>query len=165
MSRYRIGIDLYRPCRQSSSAMAVSEQKQQRQLDSMTLRLALTCASAIVAETSTFPIDTTKTRLQLRVDSSSALKRQGSLQTAMGIARQEGITALYKGLSPALIRHTFYTTLRIFSYEQLRNTAASGNQEKPLPLLSKALIGGLSGIIGQVRKSPTTPVILYDVEV
>lgn len=135
--------------------MAVSEQKeQQRQLDSMPLRLALTCASAIVAETSTFPIDTTKTRLQLRVDSSSALKRQGSLQTALGIARQEGITALYKGLSPALIRHTFYTTIRIFSYEQLRNTAASGNKEKPLPLHSKALIGGLSGIIGQVVASP-----------
>lgn len=131
--------------------MAVAEQKQkqtQRQVDSMPLRLVLTCASAIVAETFTFPIDTTKTRLQLRVESS------GSLQTALGIARQEGITALYKGLPPALIRHTFYTTIRIFSYEQLRNIAASGHQENPLPLISKALIGGLSGIIGQVVASP-----------
>jgi solute carrier family 25 uncoupling protein 27 len=142
--------------------MVVAEQKQQqRQLDSMPLRLALTCASAMVAETSTFPIDTTKTRLQLRIESSSALKRQGSLQTALGIARQEGTTALYKGLPPALVRHTFYTTIRIFSYEQLRDTAASGHQENALPLLSKALIGGLSGIIGQVGKCPTESLILY----
>ncbi|KAH9294667.1 hypothetical protein KI387_038255 [Taxus chinensis] len=112
--------------------------------NSIVLRLALTSTSAIVAETCTFPIDITKTRLQLQHS------RKGSLQTAMGIVQEEGLTGLYKGLPPALIRHIFYTTIRILSYEQLRNRFLE--QSDHVTVLNRALIGGISGILGQVRE-------------
>eukprot|EP01018_Ginkgo_biloba_P029450 Gb_08151 [translate_table: standard] len=124
--------------------MAQGEEKQ-----SMAVRLALISASALVAETSTFPIDITKTRLQLHV----SLKPKGSFQTALGIIKDEGFMALYKGLAPALIRHFVYTPIRILSYEHLRNNAVQGQQQNT-SLLSKAFIGGLSGVLGQVVASP-----------
>ncbi|ERM94556.1 hypothetical protein AMTRI_Chr04g190640 [Amborella trichopoda] len=109
------------------------------------LQASLTAISAMVAETATFPIDITKTRLQLYGESISAASRAHAFRTAIDIVKGEGLMGLYKGLSPALIRHLFYTPIRIACYENLRNAAPEGN---------KALIGGVSGILGQIVASP-----------
>ncbi|KAL4574243.1 hypothetical protein LXL04_021070 [Taraxacum kok-saghyz] len=116
-------------------------------------KIGLASVSAMVAETSTFPIDITKTRLQLHAISLSTTRRLSAFQVATDIVRNEGVTGLYRGLSPALIRHIFYTPIRTVGYEQLRHAFLTDDSQS-LSLPSKALIGGLSGVIAQVVASP-----------
>ncbi|KAK9060124.1 hypothetical protein SSX86_020828 [Deinandra increscens subsp. villosa] len=114
-----------------------------------TNKIALASLSAMVAETSTFPIDITKTRLQLH----ATTRPISAFQVAAGILRQQGVPGLYKGLSPAIIRHLLYTPIRTVGYEQLRHAFVSPeNHSVSLP--TKALIGGISGVIAQVVASP-----------
>ncbi|GLT98430.1 hypothetical protein SLE2022_159350 [Rubroshorea leprosula] len=115
-------------------------------------KIVLTSLSAMVAETTTFPIDLTKTRLQLHGEShllSSASERPtNAFRVASEIISQQGILGLYKGLSPAIIRHLFYTPIRIVGYENLRNFVTPDGS---LSLSTKALVGGISGVIAQCR--------------
>ena len=118
------------------------------------VKLMLTSLSAMAAETSTFPIDLTKTRLQLDSSSSSTTN---AFRVASEIVREQGPLGLYKGLSPAIIRHLFYTPIRIVAYENLRNAVVSadgdGDGGGSLSLSAKALAGGFSGVIAQVKAS------------
>ncbi|KAL3751585.1 hypothetical protein ACJRO7_012422 [Eucalyptus globulus] len=117
-------------------------------------KILLTSLSAMVAESATFPIDLTKTRLQLHGQSlpSSSSSATTAVRVAADIARRQGVLGLYRGLSPAIIRHLFYTPIRIVGYENLRNAADAG--DRSLPLLGKALAGGVSGVVAQVVASP-----------
>ncbi|GAB4840043.1 Mitochondrial uncoupling protein 3 [Ancistrocladus abbreviatus] len=116
-------------------------------------KILLTSLSAMVAETSTFPIDITKTRLQLHSQQSSSSSRPATaFRVAADIVRRESVLGLYQGLSPAIIRHLFYTPIRIVGYEHLRNAVAE--EGTSLSLSTKALVGGLSGIIAQLVASP-----------
>ena len=117
------------------------------------LKLMLTSLSAMAAETSTFPIDLTKTRLQLESSSSSTTN---AFRVATEIVREQGPLGLYKGLSPAIIRHLLYTPIRIVAYENLRNAVVSADGDGgggSLSLSAKALAGGFSGVIAQVKAS------------
>lgn len=107
-------------------------------------KMALTSLSAMVAETATFPIDITKTRLQLH----QAHSPTNAFTVASDIVKSKGISGLYQGLSPAIIRHLFYTPIRIVAYEHLRTAAPSNS------LSAKAFVGGISGILAQVVASP-----------
>uniref|UniRef100_A0A803MNG9 Uncoupling protein 3 n=2 Tax=Chenopodium quinoa TaxID=63459 RepID=A0A803MNG9_CHEQI len=110
----------------------------------------------MVAESTTFPIDITKTRLQLHASSAAT----NAFKVAINIVRNEGFLGLYQGLSPAIIRHLFYTPIRIVGYEHLRNAVLVAQNQRSdavsgsLSLSSKALVGGLSGVIAQVVASP-----------
>jgi solute carrier family 25 uncoupling protein 27 len=116
-------------------------------------KILLTSLSAMVAETATFPIDLTKTRLQLH---SSTTKPTNAFVVASEIIRQQGPLGFYQGLSPAILRHLFYTPIRIVGYENLRylvvvNNEVAGGGGDLVSLSTKALLGGLSGVIAQVR--------------
>ncbi|KMT07017.1 hypothetical protein BVRB_6g153480 isoform B [Beta vulgaris subsp. vulgaris] len=113
-------------------------------------KVAVTSFSAMVAESTTFPIDIIKTRLQLHASSSTTIN---AFKVALNIVTNQGFLGLYQGLSPAIIRHLFYTPIRILCYEQSRNTLFAA-QSQSLSLSSKALLGGLSGVIAQVVASP-----------
>lgn len=129
--------------------MGLSKDQEQ----SLALRLGLTAVSAMASEAATFPIDITKTRLQLQGEMSGAMQegpKRGTISMAMAIGREEGISGLYRGLSPALLRHVFYTSIRIVAYENLRKSLSNGEDPQNLSVTKKALIGGASGIIGQV---------------
>ncbi|XP_062102743.1 mitochondrial uncoupling protein 3 [Humulus lupulus] len=116
-------------------------------------KIALTSLSAMVAETTTFPIDLTKTRLQLHGQSLSSTRSTNAFRVASEIVRSDqGLLGLYKGLSPAILRHLFYTPIRIVGYEHFRSIF--GTDADSLSLSSKALIGGLSGVVAQVVASP-----------
>ncbi|GBG91093.1 hypothetical protein CBR_g51827 [Chara braunii] len=139
--------------------------RQSQGQQSLPLRLGLTTIAATVAEIFTFPIDITKTRLQLDGEmqkQTGAVKRRGALGTALGIAREEGVSGLYRGLSAALVRHMIYSSSRIVIYEQLRaasmnkTLSSTGEQgrAKELSVGMKALLGGTAGVIGQVIASP-----------
>ncbi|KAL3829876.1 hypothetical protein ACJIZ3_018678 [Penstemon smallii] len=112
----------------------------------------LTSLSAMAAETTTFPIDLLKTRLQLHGGSIKPVSRAASAYSmAFQILRDDGVLGMYKGLSPAIFRHMFYTPIRIVGYEHLRRNFVSDNSAS---FYSKALIGGISGAIAQVIASP-----------
>ncbi|EAY94320.1 hypothetical protein OsI_16087 [Oryza sativa Indica Group] len=113
-------------------------------------KVSLSSLSAAAAEAATFPIDAVKTRLQLhRGTGGSGGGGGGVMRVAGELVRDGGI---YRGLSPAVLRHLFYTPLRIVGYEHLRSTFASGGRDAGL--LEKALAGGVSGVVAQVVASP-----------
>lgn len=117
--------------------------------DNARTKIFLTSLSAMVAETTTFPIDLIKTRLQLHGESLPSSQPTSAFRVALGIIREQGPIGLYKGLSPAIIRHMFYTPIRIVGYEHLRSMVSGDNGSLSLP--SKAVVGGISGIMAQVR--------------
>lgn len=116
------------------------------------LRFALTSTAAVIAEALTFPIDTIKTRLQLQGEGGQAGVKRGTFGMAMNIVKEEGIVGLYRGLSPAVLRHTFYSSIRIVTYEQLRYGLHKGENQHDISAARKALIGGASGMFGQVSE-------------
>lgn len=124
--------------------------------ENLALRLGLTAASAMASESVTFPIDITKTRLQLQgeMGATAGAPKRGAISMAISIGKEEGIAGLYRGLSPALLRHVFYTSIRIVAYENLRTALSHGEHPENLSVAKKAFIGGTSGIIGQVIASP-----------
>jgi len=84
------------------------------QLHGLLLRLALTSVAAGIAETATYPIDVIKTQLQLQNNrAQEAAGRQAnkraSLELAQRVITSQGVSGLYAGLSPAVVRHVFYT--------------------------------------------------------
>ncbi|KAL6838343.1 hypothetical protein ACP4OV_031847 [Aristida adscensionis] len=113
-------------------------------------KVSLSSVSAAAAEAATFPIDAVKTRLQLhRSPGAGGGGGGGVLRVAGELVRDGG---LYRGLSPAVLRHLMYTPLRIVGYEHLRSSLAGGGRE--VGLVEKALAGGVSGIAAQVVSSP-----------
>ncbi|OWM89527.1 hypothetical protein CDL15_Pgr024275 [Punica granatum] len=130
-----------------------SKQSPETGRDPTGTKILLTSLSAAVAETATFPIDLTKTRLQLHGESLSASRPTTAFRVAAEILRRQGPLGLYQGLSPAIIRHLFYTPIRIVGYETQRNAAGEGSGGA-LSLPGRALIGGISGVIAQVVASP-----------
>lgn len=65
----------------------------------------------------TFPIDTTKIRLQVQGQvankSLSELKYRGMFHALLTITKEEGFTALFNGIKPALLRQATYGTVTI----------------------------------------------------
>ncbi|KAL5761731.1 hypothetical protein ACOSP7_017995 [Xanthoceras sorbifolium] len=116
-------------------------------------KIMLSSVSAMIAESTTFPIDMTKTRLQLHGQSDLQSRPTNAFRVVSEIVREQGPFGLYKGLSPAIIRHLFYTPIRIVGYESLRNLLVPDHGGS-LSLFSKALLGGFSGVIAQVMASP-----------
>ncbi|CAN6228331.1 unnamed protein product [Urochloa humidicola] len=113
-------------------------------------KVSLSSISAAMAEASTYPLDAVKTRLQLhRNPGGAGGGRVSVIRVASELVRDGGV---YRGFSPAVLRHLMYTPLRIVGYEHLRSILASGGRE--VGVVEKALAGGLSGITAQVVASP-----------
>lgn len=108
-------------------------------------KVSLSSVSAVMAEASTYPLDAVKTRLQLHRSPGGSGGR-GVVRVAAELVRDGGV---YRGFSPAVLRHLMYTPLRIVGYEHLRSTLASEGRE--VGLFEKALAGGLSGVAAQCR--------------
>jgi solute carrier family 25 uncoupling protein 27 len=102
-------------------------------------KLLLIKTSACIAETSTYPMDYIKTRMQINS------QKKTFYGISEGILRSNRKLQIYDGLKPALLRHCIYTMLRINIYETLRDGDHISN---------KFLIGSLSGGIAQLIASP-----------
>ena len=131
-------------------------------VDNAHTKILLTSLSAMVAETTTFPIDLIKTRLQLHGESLSSSRPTGAVRVALDITREQGPLGLYKGLSPAIIRHLFYTPIRIVGYEHLRSVVSADNGS--LSIIGKAVVGGISGSMAQVRNTFSGHVLCISAE-
>ncbi|CAF0780239.1 unnamed protein product [Didymodactylos carnosus] len=116
------------------------------------VKYALSCIAACVAETVTYPLDLTKTRLQIQGERGLTTYR-GMTATALGIARQEGVWYLWQGVSPALYRHLIYTGCRITSYERIRDVLGK-NEDNTFPLWKSIIAGMSAGGMSQFLASP-----------
>jgi len=80
--------------------------------------------ASITAEFGTFPIDTTKTRLQIQGQKYDQqfqrLRYNGMVDAFVQIARQEGVNALYSGIWPAVLRQATYGTIKFGTYYTLK---------------------------------------------
>eukprot|EP01026_Neomeris_dumetosa_P051509 TRINITY_DN4535_c0_g1_i1.p1 TRINITY_DN4535_c0_g1~~TRINITY_DN4535_c0_g1_i1.p1 ORF type:complete len:319 (-),score=46.82 TRINITY_DN4535_c0_g1_i1:286-1113(-) len=93
------------------------------------------------------PIDMVKVRLQLG-------ETGGPLAVAQRMIKNEGFLSLYKGLDAGLVRQATYTTTRLGVFSTLNSKALEMNDNKPLPLSVKALLGLTAGGIGALVGTP-----------
>merc|ERR1711976_764448 len=150
-------------------------------------RLSLAIGSSMVAEVTTYPLDFIKTKLQiqgeyaknaangsdekLKNSTSRKSKRLGIARIAYKSIKQQGATSLYKGVSPAILRHLVYSGVRMPVYETIRDhfrdrkiissdwdnqtTKTKTKIPQGLSLWQAMVIAGASGGFAQWLASPT----------
>ncbi|XP_051951434.1 mitochondrial uncoupling protein 4 [Xyrauchen texanus] len=127
-------------------------------------KFTLSACAATVAELVTFPLDLTKTRLQIQGEGVSRqhagslhtqTPHRGMLRTAVGIVREEGPLKLWQGATPAIYRHIVYSGGRMLAYEQLRESAFGRSKDGSFPFWKAVIASMISGALGQFIASPT----------
>lgn len=116
-------------------------------------KFCLTGTASMCAEMATFPIDMTKTRLQLQGEVGFTGTKLGFCGMMGTIVRNEGLRGLYRGMSPAVARHIPYTGFRALGYEYIRKLFC-GEDTSKASFLAKAASGMLAGGIGQTLAVP-----------
>ena len=108
--------------------------------------LAASAFSASFAEACTIPIDTAKVRLQLQgaaAKGGAKPKYSGMLGTMATVAKEEGVGALWKGLTPALVRQVCYSSMTLVLYEPIRDLVHHGSGEPGYAV--RLFAGGTAG--------------------
>ncbi|VDM56766.1 unnamed protein product [Angiostrongylus costaricensis] len=127
-------------------------------LRQIAMKYFLSCTAALVAESVTYPLDITKTRLQIARNRHT---RRGMLQVTYDIVRKEGALSLWTGVGPAITRHYIYTGIRMGAYESLREMLFDKQvmvifkKEKTFPMWKSMLCGATAGVLAQFAASPT----------
>lgn len=101
--------------------------------------------ASMVAATSTHPLDLTKVRLQ-----TAHVPGGTMINTFFSIIRNEGVLAIYSGLSASLLRQGTYSTARFGMYEWLKESFTRANSPPPMyVLLPISMVAGcVGGVIG-----------------
>ncbi|XP_076666703.1 uncoupling protein Bmcp mitochondrial [Andrena cerasifolii] len=114
--------------------------------------------ASIVAELGTFPLDTTKTRLQIqgqKLDKKYAhLKYSGMTDALVQISKQEGFKALYSGISSAILRQATYGTIKFGTYYSLKETAMERWETEDLVVIN-IVCAAVAGAISSAIANPT----------
>ncbi|CAL9002720.1 unnamed protein product [Prunus brigantina] len=116
--------------------------------------------SACFAEICTIPLDTAKVRLQLQKkavagDGVALPKYKGMLGTVATIAREEGLSALWKGIVPGLHRQCLYGGLRIGLYDPIKTLYCGSDFVGDVPLTKKILAALTTGALAITVANPT----------
>ncbi|XP_022642314.1 mitochondrial uncoupling protein 2 isoform X2 [Vigna radiata var. radiata] len=116
--------------------------------------------AACFAEFCTIPLDTAKVRLQLQkkvgVDDGVGLpKYKGMLSTIKTIAREEGVSALWKGIVPGLHRQCLYGGLRIGLYDPVKTFLVGSAFVGEVPIYHMILAALLTGALAITIANPT----------
>lgn len=134
--------------------------------------------ASIVAGVSTHPLDLLKVRMQLQGEAQAthslrpalafqngshgafhapphphAPPRVGLVSVGMRIVQQEGVAALFSGVSATVLRQTLYSTTRMGLYDMLKkkwSDPTTGN----MPLVQKIAAGLIAGGIGAAVGNP-----------
>lgn len=114
--------------------------------------------ASLTAECGTFPIDTTKIRLQLQGQVDDTVYKhsryRGMFHAFTRIAHEEGFGALYKGIAPALLRQASYGTLKMGLYQRFKRLLSPHrNKEGSLP--TNIMAGMMAGVISSSVANPT----------
>ncbi|XP_071555635.1 mitochondrial 2-oxoglutarate/malate carrier protein [Temnothorax nylanderi] len=92
------------------------------------------------------PLDLIKNRMQLSGTKTS------TLIVTSGILKNEGVLALYSGLSAGLMRQATYTTTRLGIYTWLMEVSSKDNEQPSFVV--KALLGMVAGCVGAFVGTP-----------
>ncbi|XP_067109032.1 kidney mitochondrial carrier protein 1-like isoform X1 [Osmerus mordax] len=113
--------------------------------------------ASVTAECGTFPIDLTKTRLQVQGQVGDSKYREiryrGMLHAISKICREEGLRALYSGIAPAMLRQASYGTIKIGTYQSFKRLLVDRPEDETL--VTNVLCGVLSGVISSSIANPT----------
>merc|ERR1719247_167544 len=104
-------------------------------------KFALTGSASMLAEGATFPVDITKTRLQLQGQADFTGTKFGFGGMMANIMKTEGLGGLYAGVTPAVARHIPYTGFRAIGYEYIRAFFCGSKPKEQAPLLAKMAAG------------------------
>ncbi|XP_006635294.1 mitochondrial dicarboxylate carrier [Lepisosteus oculatus] len=96
----------------------------------------------------THPLDLLKVHLQTQQE--VKMRMTGM---ALHVIRQDGVLALYNGLTASLCRQMTYSLTRFAIYETVRDWVCSGSQG-PLPFYQKVLLGAFGGFTGGFIGTP-----------
>ncbi|XVF46651.1 hypothetical protein PTKIN_Ptkin03bG0044600 [Pterospermum kingtungense] len=115
--------------------------------------------AACFAEFCTIPLDTAKVRLQLQKktvgDEVNLPKYRGLMGTMVTIAKEEGLSALWKGIIAGLHRQCIYGGLRIGLYEPVKTLLVGSDYVGDIPLYQKILAALLTGALAIAVANPT----------
>ncbi|KAJ7959747.1 putative Mitochondrial uncoupling protein [Quillaja saponaria] len=116
--------------------------------------------AACFAEFCTIPLDTAKVRLQLQKkgdvgDGVGLPKYRGLMGTVTTIAREEGVSALWKGIIPGLHRQCIYGGLRIGLYDPVKTFLVGSAFVGEIPLYHMILAALLTGALAIAVANPT----------
>ncbi|GAB2277856.1 Matrilysin [Dionaea muscipula] len=122
--------------------------------------LASSAFAACFAEVCTLPLDTAKVRLQLQKkavegDAMTLPKYRGMLGTVTTIAREEGLSSLWKGIVPGLHRQCLFGGMRIGLYEPVKSFYVGKDHVGDVPLSKKILAALTTGAVGITIANPT----------
>ncbi|XP_029648341.1 kidney mitochondrial carrier protein 1 isoform X1 [Octopus sinensis] len=113
--------------------------------------------ASVTAECGTFPIDTTKTRLQVQgqvIDSRlTECKYRGMFHAFVRIFREEGLLAFYSGIGPAILRQATYGTIKIGIYQSMKRMFVSNPMDETLA--TNVFCGVVAGIVSSSIANPT----------
>lgn len=99
------------------------------------------------------PLDLVKNRMQLSGMGAKAAERPTSFAVIKGILANEGLVAMYSGLSAGLLRQATYTTTRLGIYSWLFENF-SGADGTPPGFAMKAALGMAAGVCGAFVGTP-----------
>ncbi|KAF2879073.1 hypothetical protein ILUMI_27082 [Ignelater luminosus] len=77
------------------------------------------------------------------------------LKTAFGIAKEEGLTKLWQGMSAGLLRHVVYSGTRMVAFQFLRDDVFKKKPDEHFALWKSAFCGITAGAFAQYIASPT----------
>lgn len=118
--------------------------------------------ASVTAECFTFPIDTSKTRLQIQGQASegagsslhSRVRYRGMSHAITSIAHEEGFRALYFGIKPAIFRQATYGTIKFGVYYRLKSMIM-GSESRDESLSLNVCLGVLAGATSAAITTPT----------
>lgn len=116
-------------------------------------QVACAGGAAVIAVSFIHPIDVVKTRLQ--VSGGDGVRNYAELGiggTISVVAKEEGVSAFWKGINAAWMRESSYTSLRLGLYEPIK--VAFGAADKNAPFIMKFLAGSTAGAIGSLAGNP-----------
>jgi len=144
--------------------VAAKKQVGQTQTPGLAMQLATAGVAACIADMITFPLDTTKVRLQVQGEASgmaggggAAVQPRGVLGTLVSIVRNEGATALYSGIVPGLQRQMAFSAIRIGAYEPVKRVYVDNSgQSSGLGLMGCRIAAGITtGTLAILVAQPT----------
>eukprot|EP01064_Diplonema_japonicum_P023137 TRINITY_DN33591_c0_g1_i1.p1 TRINITY_DN33591_c0_g1~~TRINITY_DN33591_c0_g1_i1.p1 ORF type:complete len:300 (+),score=33.51 TRINITY_DN33591_c0_g1_i1:64-963(+) len=113
-------------------------------------RFLCSSGAACIAEMFTFPIDTTRVRMQV-VGTQKTGTKLGMFGTAKEVFKSQGIKAFYSGIPPAMIRQFVQCGVNLAAYLPIRNALGA---DKDHSFVKKGLAGAMSGAFGQFCAIP-----------
>jgi len=138
-----------------ASARDAARDAKSRPVDDVATRVFVSGASVACATTVTNPLDVLKVRLQTAEHAGA--RARGLARTAAAIAREEGVGAFWRGMSPAVVRAVLYGGCRLGLDEPALGAycAARGDDERAPRVSTRLFAGATSGALAAAALNPT----------